>query len=509
VSSSQSRPPTQALGLLCDAFGDPYSLSTLRGAIERMIRAGFHVVSFCGGFPQAPLFSGPGGAARIPEVVDGLIMLSATLRSPEPELCRLAASVAGPVVSVGDHLPGFANVGVNDEAAVFQSVAHLVKRHDCQRIAYIAGPEGSVDGERRLAAYRLALEHFGLQPDPGLLARGNFEASSGREAAMRLCAGGSRRFDAIVAANDLMAIGAIEALTSAGIGVPEAVKVVGFDGIDESPFACGGLTTVGQPVTEQGATAAELLMRLLAGETVELSPTLISAALLIRHTCGCGSAADTWQKQAASAPSAQVPRAELALLDGAFRETIRRQLATKRLQRELARLAALLLGVRDYRELALGLTDVVRLFDMRRFVLCTYAADPRLARVLLESSGRDVLFRSQAEALPIELVLRAVLAKRGNPTSLFVEPLEIADEHFGFLIIEGDLSYGVAQLELRYLVAAALSRIAMMGEMRRLYSAGRRIEKSSPAASEPVRSERSSPSSAPGELPGAPTVTKP
>ena len=508
MSSSKSRPPTQAIGLLCDAFGDPYSLSTLRGAIERLIRAGFHAVSFCGGFPQAPLFSGPSGALRIPGLVDGLIMLSATLRSPESELCKLAESVAGPVVSVGDHLPGFANVGVNDEAAVFQSVAHLVKRHDCQRIAYIAGPESSVDGERRLAAYRLALEHFGLRPDTSLLARGNFEASSGREAAMRLCASGSRRFDAIVAANDLMAIGAIEALSAAGIGVPERVKVVGFDGIDESPFACGGLTTVGQPVTEQGATAAELLLRLLAGETVELSPTLISAALLIRHTCGCGSAADVLRTQAASSPSAQVPRAELALLDGAFRETIRRQLATKRLQRELARLAALLLGVRDYRELAVGLTDVVRLFDMRRFVLCTYATDPRLARVLLESSGRDVVYRPQAEALPVELVLRAVLAKRDKPTSLFLEPLEIADEHFGFLIVEGDLSYGVAQLELRYLVAAALSRITMMGELRRLYSAGRRIEKSAPAArvSEATRIEQPSPSSAPGELPGA---TKP
>jgi DNA-binding LacI/PurR family transcriptional regulator len=498
--------------LLCDAFGDPYSLSILRGATDRLLRAGFHVVSFSGGFPQAPLFAGPGGVPRIPEVVEGLIMLSATLRSPDLELGALAASVAGPVVSVGDHLPGFANVGVNDEAAVFQSVAHLVKRHDCQRIAYIAGPEGSVDGERRLAAYRLALEHFGLQPDPDLLVRGNFEASSGREAAMRLYANGSARFDAIVAANDLMAIGAIEALSAAGIGVPETVKVVGFDGIDESPFACGGLTTVGQPVTEQGAAAADLLMRLLAGESVELSPTLISAALLIRHTCGCGSTGHTWRTQAANSPSAQVPRSELALLDGAFRETIRRQLATKRLQRELARLAGLLLGVRDYRELAGGLTDVVRLFDIRRFVLCTYAADPRLARVLLESSGRDVVFRPQAEALPLELVLRAVLAKRANPTSLFIEPLEIADEHFGFLIVEGDLSYGVAQLELRYLVAAALSRIAMMGEMRRLYSAGRRIEKAPPGArdSEPTRERPSaSASAAPGELPGVPVVTKP
>jgi DNA-binding LacI/PurR family transcriptional regulator len=468
---------TQTIGLLCDAFGDAYSLSVLHGAVDHLTRAGLHALSFCGGYPRAPLFHLRDGVVGIPAVIDGLIVLSATLRSPEVELGKLALSVTGPVVSVGDHVPGIANVGVNDEAAVFQSVAHLVKRHECKRIAYIAGPEGSVDGERRLAAYRLALEHFDLQRDATLVARGNFEASSGREAALRLRASAGR-FDAIVAANDLMAIGAAEALHSAGVSVPETVKVVGFDGIDESPFACGGLTTVRQPVVEQGAAAADLIRRMLAGEAVELSPTLISAALLIRHTCGCGSNAEKWRAPAAAPAASPVAGEELALLDDAFRETIRKQLATKRLKRELARMAAVLLGARDYEELAGVMTGIVRLFEMPRFLLCTYASDPRLARIVLESrGGRDVTFRPQAEALPVGQLLGIVLSKCERPTSLFVEPLEIADEHFGFFIIEGDLSYGVVQLELRYLLAGALSRIAMMGEIRRIYLAQRQRER--------------------------------
>src|SRR5450432_3186550 len=146
-------------------------------------------------------------------------------------------------------------------------------------------------------------------------------------------------------------------------------------------------------------------------------------------------------------------REELLLLDSAFRETMRRQLATKRVQRELARIAAQLLGVRDQRELADALTDAVRLFDMRRFVLCTYASDPHLARVLLESTGRDLMVRRHGEAMPVAQILRSMLAKRDLPTSLFVEPLEIADEHLGFFVVEGDMSYGVAQLELRSLIA--------------------------------------------------------
>jgi DNA-binding LacI/PurR family transcriptional regulator len=240
-------------------LGDPYSLSTLRSAIGSLGRAGIQSVAFCGGYPQAPMFHGPDGEVAVPQVADGLIVLSATLRSANVNLDRLVSRMAGPVVSLGDKIMGAANIAVNDEAAVFQSIAHLVKRHACKRIAYIAGPEESVDGERRHSAYRLALAHFGLPCDPELVARGNFEASSGREAVMRLLTNGS--FDALVAANDLMAIGAIEALSAAGVAVPETVKVVGFDGIEEAPFACGGLTTVRQPVASQRRTRCAVCWR--------------------------------------------------------------------------------------------------------------------------------------------------------------------------------------------------------------------------------------------------------
>jgi len=468
LSSKPDARRTRAVGLLCDSFGDPYSLSTMRGVVEQLHRAGLHAVSFCGGYPRAPLFSRELGGPAPVELVQGLVILSATLRDANGRLGELADGVEGPVVSIGDRLPGHANVGVNDEAAVFQSVAHLVRRHECRRIAYIAGPVGSIDGERRLAAHRLALDHFGLSADPSLMVRGNFEASSGREAAMQLLTGARGKFDAIVAANDLMAIGAVEALGIAGVRVPETVKVVGFDGIDESPFACGGLTTVAQPVVEQGIAAADLMVALLAGQPVETTPTLLSAPLLIRHTCGCHPSGGQWQT------AAPLARDEVALIDGAFRETIRRQLATKRLQRELARISSRLLGARDYRALALALTEVVRLFEMRQFVLCTYAPAPGLVRVLLESSGRDVIVHQQADLVPLPRILSGGLAKREKATSLFIEPLELHEEQLGFFVVEADLAYGVCQLELRSYLAGALSRIGLMNEIRRLYSASRK-----------------------------------
>lgn len=467
--SAVSRSRTRAIGLLCNAFGDPYSMPMLQSAIQRLNQGGFHAISFCGGFPKAPLYLSNDGVPSVPPVVDSLILLSATLRSIDVDLHALASRNPGLVVSIGVNLPGVANIGANDEAGVFQAVAHLVKRHECKRIAYIAGPEESADAGRRLAAYRLALEQFGLTYDPTLIARGDYEAHSGREAVLRLRQPGSKSFDAVVAANDLMAIGAIEGLRAAGLRVPSGVKVVGFDDLDEAAFMSPGLTTVRQPIVEQGSYAAELVMRHLAGEAIEPTPTLISTPLVVRRSCGCGAEPAKVVTSVRPPPPSDVTE-EHELVEDALRVVIRKQLAARRVHRELSRMAEGLMSARDYPELASVMTGVVRLLNAERFLLCTYAANQRFARVTLESSGRDVVFRNQSEAFPVSQLLPNAFLKSGRPTRLFVEPLQVAEEQFGYLVVEGNLTDGIAQLELRHFVGAALSRIALTRELRRLYS---------------------------------------
>jgi len=411
----------------------------LQSATQKLNQAGYHAVSFCGGFPKAPIYLSSEGVPAVPPMVDSLILLSATLRSIDVDLQQLAAKNPGLVVSIGVNLPGVPNIGANDEAGVFQAIAHLVKRHECKRIAYIAGPEGSADAGRRLAAYRLALEQFGLAYDPTLVARGDYEAHSGREAVLRLRQHGSRSFDAVVAANDLMAIGAIDGLRAAGLRVPRSVKVVGFDDMDEAEFVSPSLTTVRQPIVEQGAFAAELVLRHLVGETIEATHTLISTPLVVRASCGCG--VDDKPPPRPSAPPSEYTE-DHELVEDALRAVIRRQLAGRRVHRELSRMAERVMSSRDYPELASVMTDVMRVLNAERFLLCTYAANQRFARVTLESSGRDVVFRNQAEAFPVTQLLPNAFLKSGRPTRLFIEPLQVADEHFGYLVLEGNLRTG-------------------------------------------------------------------
>ncbi|MGC4089094.1 MAG: substrate-binding domain-containing protein [Polyangiaceae bacterium] len=301
--------------------------------------------------------------------------------------------------------------------------------------------------------------------------RGDYEARSGREAVLELRRNGSRSFDAIVAANDLMAIGAIEGLRAGGLKVPEDVKVVGFDDMEEAAFTSPTLTTVRQPIAEQGLCAADVVMRELGGEGLDEVPTHISTPLVIRHSCGCGGGSQDPARRNAKLTGTEAEDREL--VGDALRNVVRQKLTQRRIQRELSRIADELLAAPGFPELASGATKVLRLLNAQRFLLCVYAANQRQARVVLESSGRDVVFRNESQFFAVNQLVPPLFLKAGRPSQLWVEPLFIGDEQLGYFVIEADAPDGQSHLELRHHLSSALSRIGLTRELRRAYAAER------------------------------------
>lgn len=478
----------RAVGIVCDALGDPYSASLLQGAAQTLMAAGYHAVVMCGGFPLAPFYRNERGNPAIPSLAAAVIVISSTLRSLEAELTQLAGGDRG-LVSIGVNVPGATNIASNDEAGVFQAVAHLVRRHQCKHVAFIAGPEESVDAGRRFEAYRFALEQLGLEYDPTLVTRGDYEAQSGRDAVLRLRQCNDGKFDALIAANDLMAIGAIEGLRAAGVAVPQSVKVFGFDDLEEAAFISPALSTVRQPLLEQGVEAAELAIRLLRGEAVDPTRTLIPAPLVVRRSCGCG-----LDEPETDSLRPTLGAAGLAHVEEALRGVVRTRLAAQRGRRELGLLGKAVLKAQDYPELAVALSPIVRLLRPERLLLCTYTTDRRHARVTLESSGNGVLLHSRPEPFPLSQLLPSSLLQSKRPTRWCVEPLELGGEHFGYLVLEGDLAEGIAPIELRNVLCAALARITMTRELRRLYSEDRK--RSGPSSVTGLASAAPSPDSA-------------
>jgi phosphoserine phosphatase RsbU/P len=221
--------------------------------------------------------------------VDGAIVVAAAISNyvgndGVAQFCRVLAPV--PTCSIGLALPGIPSIVLDNRVAMRRQVSHLADHHRCRRIAFVAGPGHNDEARDRLAGYRDALEAAGITFDGALVEAGQFSMPTGRHAMKQILAR-TRDIDAVVAANDYMALGAMDELAARGIRVPEDVLVMGFDDAPVARFARRSLSTAAQPIEEMAERAVDVILESLRGGSVKLLRCL-DAQLMPRESCGCG-----------------------------------------------------------------------------------------------------------------------------------------------------------------------------------------------------------------------------
>jgi LacI family transcriptional regulator len=176
-------------------------------------------------------------------------------------------------------------VTIENKSGARRMVDHLIEAHDYHQIAFLSGSADQEDTYWREMGYRESLETHGIPLDPEIIASGDFDRQQARKAVEDWLTGGVN-FDAIFAADDEMAIGALTTLERAGIKVPEDVGLVGFDDIYLSQYLVPPLTTVRAPTEQVGREAIQLLVKQIEGQNSE-SVILLPTELIIRQSCGC------------------------------------------------------------------------------------------------------------------------------------------------------------------------------------------------------------------------------
>jgi LacI family transcriptional regulator, galactose operon repressor len=264
------------IGMLIPDITNPFFPPIVRGAEDCLAEGGYTLVLANTDNDQAKERRHLAG--MLERQVDGLLLAMVRRRDPLVEELRRDST---PVVLVNRTTDrgGVSAVIPDDQAGMTLAVEHLHQLGH-RRIAHVGGPADTSTGARRAAGFASAMRLLGMRPG-GMVRADAFAEGAGREAARQLFAK-KARLSAVVAANDLIALGVIEAGEEAGLACPEHVSVIGFNDMPFVDRFRPALTTIRIPEYEIGRRAAQLLLGTIEQPNRRPETILIGPELVVR-----------------------------------------------------------------------------------------------------------------------------------------------------------------------------------------------------------------------------------
>lgn len=282
LARSLRRGETKTLGLVVPDNSNPYFGAIARTVEDVGFARGYSVI-LCNSDGQRQKESAYIGVL-IAKQVDGLIFIAA---GSNPEHLEELTAAGIPVVVADREIPQHLAdmVLVDNELGGYEATRHLIGLGH-QRIACITGPSDVTPSAGRVHGYRRALAESGIAVHEELVVAGDFRHDGG-EATMRGLLRLKEPPSAVLACNDLMAIGALRAIGSAGLHVPRDISLIGYDDIDMAAAVSPALTTVAQPAVELATRATSCLVARIQGKRLGESRKriVLKPRLVIRDSC--------------------------------------------------------------------------------------------------------------------------------------------------------------------------------------------------------------------------------
>jgi DNA-binding LacI/PurR family transcriptional regulator len=270
---------TGLIGVMLPMVGSPYFAAILSGAAEALYEQDMRMV-------MCPTLHHHEREVTLLDrlmhgTTDGAVLMLPEESNAELKVLRrkgYAFVIVDPRVTLDEGIPAVSAANASGARAATEHLLSLGHR----RVAHVAGASDLGISNERTAGYRDAHAAAGLEADPSLLAVGSFTEEGGYEATRTLLA--RTKLSAVFAANDLSAIGVINALAESGRRVPDDVSVVGFDNVRLARFTTPPLTTIAQPAVEIAERATKLLLDLANGRKVGQLRHLLEPELVVRRS---------------------------------------------------------------------------------------------------------------------------------------------------------------------------------------------------------------------------------
>jgi len=273
---------SSAIGLFIPDYGNPFYSELFKGIEAVTRKAGYmNLVCHTDEQPDVELYY---IKELLKRQIDGIIFCTYN-RSPEGRKYLQEIGEKTPIVFMD---PVFRDLGystvISDGYLGTREAVRYLRSLGCSNIAYIKGPQIHAVTTERYQGYCDGLKEQGLSVQKNLVHETeDFHMDSGRQAATAFLDSG-KGIDAIIAATDVLAIGALKELNSRGVAVPDQIRLVGFDNIPLSNLVEPSLTTIAQPIFEMGVKAAELLIDQIANAHAPRQQIVMSCELIRRNS---------------------------------------------------------------------------------------------------------------------------------------------------------------------------------------------------------------------------------
>lgn len=240
---------------------------------------------------NADVMEGEMGILELPdyEKMDGVIMALDTMENSEMKrrvIEKVTNKCQCPVVSIRVETEDFYNILIDNNNVMRDLICHFTDYHQFKDICFLAGTKGYVDSEQRLKCFLDIMAEKNLPVSEEQICHGNFWKFDGAHACKQFIDQRGKVPEAIICANDYMAISVCNELISRGLSIPGDVAVCGCDNIWETTVCAPTLSTVAVPFEKMGRTAVEVIAKINHGETVKKN-TYLPTDVVLRESCGC------------------------------------------------------------------------------------------------------------------------------------------------------------------------------------------------------------------------------
>ncbi|MBZ0309957.1 MAG: LacI family transcriptional regulator [Anaerolineae bacterium] len=268
------------IGVLAPTLTNDYTAQIVHGIDDELTKSDFNIILYTTNRHRGK--EAVYVAAIMNGAADALLLIAPSISDPYLEALR-EQGFPYVLIDQADQAEQSMAVNTTNRKGAYEATQYLIELGH-RRIGFVAGLPQLNSATERLAGYQMALSDYGIPLNHHYIAQGNFIFIDGYNATHELLALPEHP-TAIFAANDISALGAMEAIRERNLRIPEDISLVGFDDIPQAALAYPKLTTIRQPLHQMGSEAVKLLLEHLEHPSSEMRRILLDTELVIRDSC--------------------------------------------------------------------------------------------------------------------------------------------------------------------------------------------------------------------------------